>query len=294
MTFGILAPPPLGMIVFLAPLVLSEGAEIVPALSYLIPLAYIVMGLQSVSYAAAMEFIVGRYWPPVTLAKALRFLAVSVMLGAVAGLSGDCLHPGIRGKGVYPLTRAGCLVGAICGVCLVLMRERAHRSKGEQPRPPVAENWPRPLHVALLVGVPASVVLAAVLAISARFPGRINFLLYRDTYEGIIEEVREVGLHPGESVRLTYDYNTTPPSLRRETEADDRNFTFAWAEMTLRGNLKVAFVTVDLHHAGRWGYAYSEVPVYPSREWAGSDVPGPTRWVRKRLNERWWTVDANY
>ncbi len=109
--FGILAPPFMGMIFI-------YGVESIP---FVVVSTYYVIGVQAFLYAVIMEFLVREYFPPVTTSGIILFIIISTTLGTVAGYSVYWTLP-LASLVEGSLVLVGSLVGAICGVCLMLIR----------------------------------------------------------------------------------------------------------------------------------------------------------------------------
>ncbi len=83
---------------------------------------YYVIGVQAILYAVIMEFLVREYCPPVTTIEIFLFIIISTTLGTVAGYSVYWTLP-LASLIDGSLALVGSLVGAICGVCLMVMRD---------------------------------------------------------------------------------------------------------------------------------------------------------------------------
>ena len=131
----------------------------------------------------------------------------------------------------------------------------------------------------------------------------------RQRFEGVVDQVRELGLKPGESADLRLDDVYQPKSLRLRKANEELEEALAkeeivkragdvWATMTADGKLKVVIETRDLGHAGEYGFAYSEALLAPtppawSRDVLRLDLPGDLYYSRRKINDHWWEVYNN-
>ena len=122
-------------------------------------------------------------------------------------------------------------------------------------------------------------------------------------FTAVVERVRQLGIKPGEQLKLRLDKLTDPKSLRRlksPNETFDRGTGAGtlWAERTAEGKLKVVIETRDLGHAGEYGFAYSDVPLSPLTGLHGEacpaiEVPGPLSAPcgRRKIDDHWCEVE---
>jgi len=118
-------------------------------------------------------------------------------------------------------------------------------------------------------------------------------------FEAVVEQVRGLGLKPGESAELRLDDIRDPKSLRRRkaNEVFDRGQGMGnvWASATASGRLKVVIETRDLGHAGQYGFAYSEVHLAATpSDWSNYtielDLPGDVQAPLRKIDDSWWEV----
>lgn len=158
----------------------------------------------------------------------------------------------------------------------------------------------------VLAGVILSLVLIGVVIFLLSYifiwPPSFN----RELYSGVVEQVRQSGIAPGQKMTFKMDDLSNPKSLRvrnpDEYIARGQGAGCVEAEMTYDGNLKVVIETRDWGHAGEDGFAYSDVPLDtvpygPGDEsgWFYLDVPSHLNLVllRWKIDENWWRVCYN-
>jgi hypothetical protein len=103
------------------------------------------------------------------------------------------------------------------------------------------------IRVLLLVFVLAATGLITyhVWEISSGLPGSADFYLRRRKYESIVSKARTTALAPG---------------AQSQTRIDD---LLVDIERNQSGSYTVTITTVDRHHAGAYGYVFSEIPATP-------------------------------
>lgn len=154
----------------------------------------------------------------------------------------------------------------------------------------------------VLLGLACALWLARTSIMAALFlpqnPGSFD----RSWAEAVVQQVRGLGIAPGETKELRLDDLAAPKSLRpRRADEGRRRGQGAgnvWAERTPAGALKVVIETRDLGHAGEYGFAYSEAKLVPQAldgDWQSLDLPGHLTIVlpRMRIDDRWWEVVHN-
>jgi hypothetical protein len=117
-------------------------------------------------------------------------------------------------------------------------------------------------------------------------------------FTAIVQQVKAVGIRPGETLLLRLDDLANPKSLHifkpkpHEMPSRGDEAGFVWAEVTADGKLKVVIETKDLGHAGQYGYAYTEAgPPKQTSDEGGCDLPGPLNRVDKKIDEHWSAVE---
>jgi hypothetical protein len=108
-------------------------------------------------------------------------------------------------------------------------------------------------------------------------PDRVDFLLHRSEYEGIVRSVKEQGIPPGtQEQKIQVSGRTT------------------WVRCTDDGHYTIAIETVDNGHFGSAGYVFADVP--PARlpdPYNDLDVPGGLPQFETQLSAHWWIVHNN-
>lgn len=114
-------------------------------------------------------------------------------------------------------------------------------------------------------------------------PGNIDFYLHQRRYESIVAHAKALPLAPGAETHTTWD------GLKVDV---GRNQS---------GSYTVTITTVDWHHAGVYGYVFSDLPLtpHPNEQYPESqsiDNPGDMPFVDKsivRNGGHWWSVYNN-
>ena len=129
----------------------------------------------------------------------------------------------------------------------------------------------------------AVVFSGAIWWIASGSPGHTDFYWQRARYERIVARARAMPLTPGSQT------NTTIEGCRVDI---GRNGA---------GSYTVTITTADRHHAGVYGYVFSDVPLtahpnanYP--DYPEVDNPGDMPFADKRIigqNGHWWSVYNN-
>ena len=167
------------------------------------------------------------------------------------------------------------------------------------------EAW-HAIEEALAHGTAAKGDFSALAAIAARGmrthlrseqnPGRFH----RKRFENVVEQIRAMGLKPGEEKHLHLDDISVPRSLRKLNPGEPFGARTGdvWAHMSRRRELKVVILTRAMGHAGDYGFAYSDVPLSPvpsGKGWFKLDVPGDLYLVtpEMQIDDKWWKVLNN-
>ena len=127
------------------------------------------------------------------------------------------------------------------------------------------------------------VAVYSVWLINSGSPGNVDFYWRRTRYESIAAKARAVALTPGTQTQTTVD-GFKVDIQRLET-----------------GSYTLTITTLDLHHAGTYGYVFSDLPLtahpnvhYPNFQEV--DNPGDMPFADKRIigqNGNWWSVYNN-
>lgn len=133
-----------------------------------------------------------------------------------------------------------------------------------------------------VLGLGLAVVLTVSLIYSG-LPGNTDFYLHQAKYQSIVAKAKALPLAPGAQTHTTLD------GLRVDV---GRNPS---------GSYTVTITTVDWHHAGVYGYVFSDLPVtpQPAENYPDSqsvDNPGDMPFVEKsiiRQGGHWWSVYNN-
>ena len=103
-------------------------------------------------------------------------------------------------------------------------------------------------------------------------PGRIEFAVHHRRYERIVDEVKKRGTAPG-------------------GEKIDGLMT-SW-NRGADGRLVISIMTLDWHHAGSYGYVYSEASTAPALGQEDDDLPGRLIFLDRKMRDRWWSAYNN-
>ena len=114
-------------------------------------------------------------------------------------------------------------------------------------------------------------------------PGNADFHLHRAKYEGVVAKAKALPLAPGAQTGAVFD--GLKVDVGRSTS----------------GSYTVTITTTDWHHAGAYGYVFSDVPLAPRPyphypDFQGVDNPGDMPFVDKSIiwqGGRWWSVYNN-
>jgi cytochrome c1 len=111
-------------------------------------------------------------------------------------------------------------------------------------------------------------------------PGNVDFYLHQGKYRNIVARAKELPLAPGAQTTIRID------GMRVD------------AARNASGAFTMTITTMDWHHAGAYGYVFSDVPLtshpndnYPDRQ--AVDNPGDMPFVDKPIvsqEGRWWSV----
>jgi hypothetical protein len=138
------------------------------------------------------------------------------------------------------------------------------------------------LLVLALFGLGAATLVTALLVRSG-LPGNVDFYLHQRRYERIVAMSKGFPLAVGAETQTTLD--GLKVDVARNTS----------------GTYTITITTVDWHHAGVYGYVFSDAPLsphpnsnYPNEQ--SVDNPGDLPFVNKSIlgqNNRWWSVYNN-
>ncbi|MBV9925741.1 MAG: hypothetical protein JOZ96_12045 [Acidobacteria bacterium] len=111
-------------------------------------------------------------------------------------------------------------------------------------------------------------------------PGDADFYLHKEKYEGVVAKAKALPLEPG-----------------AQTDAMLEGFKVNVGRGA-SGSYTVTITTADWHHAGAYGYVFSDVPLTPRPDphypdFQGVDNPGDMPFVDKGIigqGGRWWSV----
>jgi len=135
--------------------------------------------------------------------------------------------------------------------------------------------------LALLLVVAAMCALGMLVwQLSVGRPGHADFYLHRSKYEGIVRTVKQMPLANGAQTSTSID-GLVVNAARSQT-----------------GSYAVTITTVDGHHAGVYGYVFSDLPLTPHPnpnypDLPAVDNPGDMPFSDKRIvgqGGHWWSV----
>ena len=114
-------------------------------------------------------------------------------------------------------------------------------------------------------------------------PGHADFYLHRGKYEGVVAKAKALPLAPEAQTSTSVD------GLRVDIGRSPS------------GSYTVTITTADWHHAGAYGYVFSDVPLspYPNAnypDYQSVENPGDMPFVDKAIigqGGRWWSVYNN-
>jgi hypothetical protein len=132
----------------------------------------------------------------------------------------------------------------------------------------------------LLAGVATYALGPLIWELSVGRPGHADFYLHRNKYEGIVRSVKLLPLANG---------------AETSTRIDGLLVNVARSKS---GSYAVTITTDDWHHAGVYGYAFSEMPLTPHPnenypQLSSVDNPGDLPFAEKRIigqGGHWWSV----
>ncbi|MFL6333548.1 MAG: hypothetical protein ACJ754_09595 [Pyrinomonadaceae bacterium] len=111
-------------------------------------------------------------------------------------------------------------------------------------------------------------------------PGNADFYLHRAKYEGVVARAKALPLEPGAQTSAVIE------GLKVDVGRG------------ASGSYTVTITTADWHHAGLYGYVYSDAPLaprpdsnYPDQQ--GVENPGDMPFAEREIigqGGRWWTV----
>jgi hypothetical protein len=139
------------------------------------------------------------------------------------------------------------------------------------------------LLLALIVVMGAGLVVYAAWQLSSGLPGNADFYLNRSKYEGVVTKAKALPLAPG---------------AQTQTSVDGFKVDVARSP---KGSYTITITTVDWHHAGTYGYVFSDVPLAPHPnvnypDYSSVDNPGDMPFSDKRIigqEGHWWSVYNN-
>jgi hypothetical protein len=123
----------------------------------------------------------------------------------------------------------------------------------------------------------------AVWQIGSGSPGNADFYLNRSKYESIVAKAKSLSLVPG---------------AQTHTKVDGLAVDIGRSQS---GSYTVTITTVDLHHAGTYGYVFSDVQLTPHPnvnypDYQSVDNPGDMPFVDRAIigqGGHWWAVYNN-
>ena len=132
----------------------------------------------------------------------------------------------------------------------------------------------------LLAGIAIYALGPLVWQLSFGRPGQADFYLHQRKYEGIVRSVKQMPLAIG---------------AQTSTRIDG---LLVNAARSKSGSYAVTITTVDWHHAGVYGYVFSDVPLTPHPnanypDLPSVDNPGDFPFSDRRIlgqGGRWWSV----
>src|SRR5258706_420074 len=126
------------------------------------------------------------------------------------------------------------------------------------------------LSLALPLLIFAMVILIALWLITSGSPGNADFYWQRARYVNMVAKIKAMPLTPGSETHTTVD--GCKVDIRRNSA----------------GSYTITITTADLHHAGVYGYVFSDVPLTPHPnanypDYQEVDNPGDMPFVDKRI-----------
>lgn len=146
------------------------------------------------------------------------------------------------------------------------------------------KNWLSRLALALIaVCLFVYVIWPLVWQLGFGLPGHADFYLNQSKYEVIVAKAKALPLEPGAQIRTRVDGLTV--DVRRSPE----------------GPYTMTITTVDWHHAGTYGYVFSDTPLTPHpnenySDYLSVDNPGDMPFLDSGISGqggRWWSVYNN-
>jgi len=123
---------------------------------------------------------------------------------------------------------------------------------------------------------------------------------HREHLESVVQRIRGFGVPAGQSRHFRLDRLDDPRSLRDRRPEDPLGSGLGEGDVDARrqpdGSLVVVIQTRDHGHAGRYGFAYTEVPqngTAVDNGWFLLDLPG--YWIVRppmRVDRHWWRVTS--
>lgn len=144
----------------------------------------------------------------------------------------------------------------------------------------------------IVIGVLGMLALAGVVMAGGQLGaghGRVDFFVHKARYAALVDALEQHGIQPGERARFRVqqidDPSTLQPLAADEVIERGRGAGCIWASRDEGGALSVWIETLDLGHAGEYGYAWSRAgtprsPEVWSERWTGYTA----------LSGGWWMV----
>jgi hypothetical protein len=137
--------------------------------------------------------------------------------------------------------------------------------------------------VAVLLLLVCGIGVYAAWLIRSGLPGHADFYLNRGKYESIVARAKSVSLAPG---------------AQTQTHLDGLVVDIGRSQS---GSYTITITTVDWHHAGMYGYVFSDAQLTPHAnvnypDYQSVDNPGDMPFVDKAImgqGGRWWAVYNN-
>jgi hypothetical protein len=162
---------------------------------------------------------------------------------------------------------------------------------------------PKPLLTRLGLALIGLAVAALVLGL-ARYYFLNSGPFDRPRFEAIVAQVRREELPAGQvrefKVENLADATTLRPLRQGEMLFDSDNVGHLWALRSSNGIYRVAVLTRDYGHFGRFGFANSDIPMRPEQDanglWYLPDliqIPINAASPDMKIDEHWWQVKSS-
>ena len=120
----------------------------------------------------------------------------------------------------------------------------------------------------------------------------------RSNMEAVVAQVRRAAPPPGQTREFWMEERTLQLYPGKDRPPRGQRAGHVWARTAPDGKLQVVIETRDAGHAGKYGFAYSEIELTPmpmGGGWFTLDVPGHLNLVQpdSRIDARWWKVVYN-